>query len=166
MSKWFIYRGCHALIVGIFCSWWGSCKPWRPLFLPLLASYLDLVSDSSSDVLRAVVWLALPGNLSMRTNSCLSMPSLVLPKLKALQGVILNLAPDNISTAPFRRYRTHNSAGIESNVNYTDSFLPDPNILELVIVSSTLGVAIARYKLHQINKEPTGYFQGGFISLF
>ena len=42
--------------------------------------------------------------------------------------VIFNLAPDNIFMAPFRCYRTYNSAGIESNVNYTDSFLPDPDI--------------------------------------
>ena len=175
-----------------------------------------------------LVWLALPGNLFMRTLSCLSMP-LVLPKLItaigsmdlgeggkslgrvllfylllnivietsgvlifqavffneeeisilptnktepdqtvqhlpfsfALQDIIFNLAPDNIFTAPFRRYQTHISAGIEGNVNYTDSFSPDPNILGLVIVSSALGVAIARYKVHQVNKEPTGYFQGG-----
>ena len=71
------------------------------------------------------------------------------------------MARDNIFTAPFRRNRTHISAGIEGNVNYTDSFSPDPNILGLVIVSSALGVAIARYKLHQINKEPTGYFKVG-----
>ena len=31
----------------------------------------------------------------------------------------------------------------------------------MVIVVSALGAAISRYKLHQINKEPTGYFQGG-----
>ena len=46
-------------------------------------------------------------------------------------------------------------------MNYTDSFSPDPNILGLVIVSSALCVAIPRYKLQHINKEPTGYFQGG-----
>ena len=84
-----------------------------------------------------------------------------LPFSFALQDIIFNLAPDNIFTAPFRRYQTHISAGIEGHVNYTDSFSPDTNILGLVIVSSALGVAIARYKVHQINKEPTDYFQGG-----
>ena len=55
-------------------------------------------------------------------------------QIKALQDVIFNLAPGNIFTAPFRRYQTHNSAGIESKVNYTDSFSPDPSILGLVIL--------------------------------
>ena len=158
-----------------------------------------------------LVWLALPGNLFMRTLTCLSMP-LVLPKLitaigsmdlkeggKSLGRVLLfygalnviietsgviifhavlpnnedilpsstinkaqsnetashlpfsfamkdlafNLAPDNVFTAPFRRFRTQVNE-VEGRVTYSDAFSLDPNILGLVIVSSALGVAIAK----------------------
>ena len=157
-----------------------------------------------------LVWLALPGNLFMRTLTCLSMP-LVLPKLItaigsmdlkeggkslgrvllfyaalniiiqtsgvlvfhavipsekdiltssvkrtpdeaishlpfsfAVQDLVFNLAPDNIFTAPFRRFRTQVDETQEGKTTYSDSFSLDPNILGLVIVSSALGVAIAK----------------------
>ena len=159
---------------------------------------------------KDLVWVALPGNIFMRTLTSLSMP-LVLPKLVtaigsmdlkeggktlgrvllfyaafnimietsgvlifhavipnekdtiltssvnrtsdeaishlpfsfAMQDLVFNLAPDNIFTAPFRRFRTQVDE-VEGKTTYSDSFSLDPNILGLVIVSSALGVAIAK----------------------
>ena len=157
---------------------------------------------------ETLVWLSLPGNLFMRTLTCLSMP-LVLPKLItsvgsmdlqeggktlgrvllfyaalnimietsgvlifhavvpnneellsinktesdyvashlpfsfAIQDLAFNIAPDNVFTAPFRRFRTQVD-NVEGKTTYSDGFSFDPNILGLVIVSSALGVAIAK----------------------
>ena len=154
-----------------------------------------------------LVWLSLPGNLFVRTLSCLAMP-LVLPKLItaigsmdlkiggkclgqvllfygalniiietsgvlifhavipndkeilstnttesdyetqlpfsfAIKDLIFNLAPDNVFTAPFRRFRTKVQE-VDGKLVFLEDFSLDPNILGLVIVSSAFGVAIAR----------------------
>ena len=157
---------------------------------------------------ETLVWLSLPGNLFIRTLTCLSMP-LVLPKLItsvgsmdleeggktlgrvllfyaalniiietsgvlifhavipnneemlsinktqsdyvashlpfsfAMQDLAYNIAPDNVFTAPFRRFRTQVNK-VEGKTIYSNGFSLDPNILGLVIVSSALGVAIAK----------------------
>ena len=157
-----------------------------------------------------LVWLSLPGNLFVRTLSCLAMP-LVLPKLItaigsmdlkiggkclgrvllfygalniiietsgvlifhavipndkeilgkstnttesdyetvsqlpfsfAIKDLVFNLAPDNVFTAPFRRFRTKVQE-VDGKLVFLEDFSLDPNILGLVIVSSAFGVAIA-----------------------
>ena len=60
-----------------------------------------------------------------------------------MQDLAFNLAPDNIFTAPFRRFRTQVNK-VDGQVTFSDGFSLDPNILGLVIVSSALGVAIAK----------------------
>ena len=54
-----------------------------------------------------------------------------------------NIAPDNVFTTPFRRFRTKVNK-VEGKTTYSDGFSLDPNILGLVILSSALGVAIAK----------------------
>ena len=66
-----------------------------------------------------------------------------LPFSFAMKDLAFNLAPDNVFTAPFRRFRTQVNE-VEGRVTYSDAFSLDPNILGLVIVSSALGVAIAK----------------------
>jgi len=157
-----------------------------------------------------LVWVSLPGNLFMRTITCLSMP-LVLPKLItslgsmdmgeggkifgrvllfygafnvlietsavlifyavipadneeilstsnkiqtdsvasnlpfpfAMRDLAFNIVPDNVLAASFRRFRTQ-AVREEGRTTFSDDFSLDPNILGLVIVSSALGVAIAK----------------------
>ena len=82
----------------------------------------------------------------LSTNRTQPEPIPALPFSLAVQDIIFNLAPHNIFTAPFRRYRTQVSEDNEAGKEiYTKGFSPDPNILGLVIVSSALGVAIAKY---------------------
>ena len=61
----------------------------------------------------------------------------------AMQDLTFNIAPDNVFTAPFRRFGTQTDE-VEGKVTFSDGFSLDPNILGLVIVSSALGVAIAK----------------------
>ena len=83
----------------------------------------------------------------LSTNRTQPEPVPPLPFSLAVQDILFNLVPDNIFTAPFRRYRTQVSEDNEAGKEiYTKGFSPDPNILGLVIVSSALGVAIAKYK--------------------
>ena len=66
-----------------------------------------------------------------------------LPFSFAMQDLAFNLVPDNVFTAPFRRFRTQVN-NVESKTTYSDGFSLDPNILGLVIMSSALGVVIAQ----------------------
>ena len=66
-----------------------------------------------------------------------------LPFSFAMQDLAFNIAPDNVFTAPFRRFHTQVSE-VEGKVTFSDGFSLDPNILGMVIVSSALGVAIAK----------------------
>ena len=76
-----------------------------------------------------------------------------LPFSFAVQDLVFNLAPDNIFTAPFRRFRTQVDETQEGKTTYCDSFSLDPNILGLVIVSSALGVAIAKWVWSQKSEK-------------
>ena len=87
----------------------------------------------------------------LSTNRTQPEPVASLPFSLAVPDIIFNLFPDNIFTAPFRRYRTQVSKDNEAGKEiYTKGFSPDPNILGLVIVSSALGVAIAKYKYYHV----------------
>ena len=114
----------------------------------LFYAALNVLVEVCAVLIFHAVFAAKEGEMPMlSTNRTQPEPIPALPFSLAVQDIIFNLAPDNIFTAPFRRYRTQvrkdNEAGKEI---YTKGFSPDPNILGLVIVSSALGVAIAKYK--------------------
>ena len=66
-----------------------------------------------------------------------------LPFPFAMQDLAFNIVPDNVLAASFRRFRTQ-AIREEGRTTYSDDFSLDPNILGFVIVSSALGVAIAK----------------------
>ena len=104
----------------------------------------NLIIESSGIL---IFHLVIPNNEHILTSSITkTQPDEVvshLPFSFAMQDLAFNLAPDNVFTAPFRRFRTQVDA-VEGKVTFSDGFSLDPNILGLVIVSSALGVAIAK----------------------
>ena len=81
------YRGYHALTIGIFVHDEALARLVSHCFCPCQPptwtwSWAPPLTSSG----RWSEWLALPGNLLMRTLSCLSMPPLVLLKLKTAIG--------------------------------------------------------------------------------
>ena len=79
----------------------------------------------------------------LSTNTTESDYETQLPFSFAIKDLIFNLAPDNVFTAPFRRFRTKVQE-VDGKLVFLEDFSLDPNILGLVIVSSAFGVAIAR----------------------
>ena len=114
----------------------------------LFYAVLNVLVEVSAVLIFHAVFAAEEEEMPMlSTNRTQPEPVASLPFSLAVQDIIFNLFPDNIFTAPFRRFRRYHTQVSEDKEAgkeiYTKGFSPDPNILGLVIVSSALGVAIA-----------------------